>query len=129
MYYLGFGQYSGVLLREELMRKVAKLRAKQIHEMKKLLASNLDLLEVEQWTLAYIDDEQHVDIYYDKNDSNEKKLNRINVLDDALPIKHEDIVVAVDVEDWQEREEAAENTFVRQMTGENLIRKETWLKQ
>ena len=122
MYCFGFGQYSGVLLREELMRKVAKLRAKQIHEMKKLLASNLDLLEVEQWTLAYIDDEQHVVIYYNKNDSNEKKLNRINVLDDVLPIEYKDIVVAVDVEDWQKRQEAAENAFIKHMTGENLIR-------
>ena len=125
MYHFDFGQYSGVLLREELMKKVAKLRAKQIHEMKKLLASNLDLLEVKEWTLAHIDDEQHVVTYYNKNDSNEKKLNRINVLDDALPIEYKDIVVAVDGEDWRERQEAAENTFVKHMTGENLIRKET----
>ena len=125
MYHFDFGQYSGVLLREELMKKVAKLRAKQIHEMKKLLASNLDLLEVKEWTLAHIDDEQHVVTYYNKNDSNEKKLNRINVLDDVLSIEYKDIVVAVDGEDWRERQEAAENTFVKHMTGENLIRKET----
>ena len=125
MYYLGFGQYSGVLLREELMKKVAKLRAKHLHEMKKLLASNLDLLEVEQWTLANIDDEQHVVIYYNKNDTNEKKLKRINVLDDVMSIEYKDIIVAVDGEDWRERQEAAENTFVKHMTGENLIRKET----
>ena len=125
MYHFDFGQYSGVLLREELMKKVAKLRAKQIHEMKKLLASNLDLLEVKEWTLAYIDDEQHVVTYYNKNDTNEKKLNRINVLDDVLSIEYKDIIVAVDGEDWQERQEAAENTFVKHMTGESLIRKET----
>ena len=125
MYHFDFGQYSGVLLREELMKKVAKLRAKQIHEMKKLLASNLDLLEVKEWTLAHINDEQHVVTYYNKNDSNEKKLNRINVLDDVLSIEYKDIVVAVYGEDWQERQEAAENTFVKHMTGENLIRKET----
>lgn len=125
MYYFGFGQYSGVLLREELMKKVAKLRAKQLHEMKKLLVSNLDLLEVEEWTLAYIDDEQHVVTYYNKNDSNEKKLNRINVLDDALPIEYKDIVVAVDGEDWRERQEAAENAFIEHITGNYLIQKET----
>ena len=125
MYHFDFGQYSGVLLREELMKKVAKLRAKQIHEMKKLLASNLDLLEVKEWTLAHIDDEQHVVTYYNKNDSNEKKLNRINVLDDVLSIEYKDVIVAVDGEDWQERQEAAENTFIEHMTGENLIRKET----
>lgn len=122
MYHFDFGQYSGVLLREELMKKVAKLRAKQIHEMKKLLASNLDLLEVKEWTLAHIDDEQHVVTYYNKNDSNEKKLNRINVLDDAMSIEYKDIIVAVDGEDWRKRQEAAENAFIKHMTGENLIR-------
>ena len=125
MYHFDFGQYSGVLLREELMKKVAKLRAKHLHEMKKLLASNLDLLEVKEWTLAYIDDEQHVVTYYNKNDSNEKKLNRINVLDDAMSIEYKDIIVAVDGEDWRKRQEAAENAFIEHMTGENLIRKET----
>lgn len=120
MYCFDFGQYSGVLLREELMRKVAKLRAKQLHEMKKLLASNLDLLEVKDWTLAHIDDEQHVVTYYNKNDTNEKKLKRINVLDDVMSIEYKDIIVAVDGEDWRERQEAAENAFIKHMTGENL---------
>ena len=100
MYSLGFGQYSaGVLLREELMKEVAKLRAKQIHEMKKLLASNLDLLEVEEWTL--VGHGQHSVTYYKKNNSNEKKLNRINILDDMMPIEHKDIIFAVDGEDWR----------------------------
>lgn len=86
------------------------------------MASNLDLLELKQWTLAHIDDEQHVVTYYNKNDTNEKKLNRINVLDDVLSIEYKDVVVAVDGEDWQERQEAAENAFIKHMTGENLIR-------
>ena len=114
MYSLGFGQYSGVLLREELMRKVARLRARQIQEMKELLASNLDLLEIEEWTLVG-HGHQSV-IYYDKNNSNKKKLNRIDVLDHVMPIEYKDIVFAVDGEDWRERQEAAKSAFIEHMT-------------
>ena len=113
MYSLGFGQYSGVLLREELMRKVARLRARQIQEMKELLASNLDLLEIEEWTLVG-HGHQSV-IYYDKNNSNKKKLNRIDVLDHVMPIEYKDIVFAVDGEDWRERQEAAKSAFIEHM--------------
>lgn len=117
LYNLSFGQYVGVLMRKELMRKVAKLRSRQIYELKKLLASNLDLLEVRHWSLARIDDERHEFSYY-KKCTDEDKLQRIDVLDKAMPIKYENIVVVVEGENWEKRQEAVKKTFIKHLTGE-----------
>ena len=85
-YDLSFGCYCGVLVRKDLSKKIAKMIYRQTQELKELLASNLDEIEVSNWTLAYPDGKQTSFHYYSKS-SNEEKIERINVLQKTLNFK------------------------------------------
>jgi len=73
------GVYCGVYLREKVAKRVAKLLFKQTQELKELLASDLDQIEISEWTLAYPNGKQETVRFYTPT-NNEEKLKRINVL-------------------------------------------------
>ena len=112
-YNMSFIGYSGVFLKESLMRKVAKLQYKQAQELKELLASNLDDLEVADWTLAYPNGEQRAVHFYDKNTSDEDKIERIKVLEHVCKVKHEKNVYEVVGSEWKGKKEAVIDAFMK----------------
>lgn len=74
------GVYCGVLMREKTAKKLAKLLYKHNQEIKELLASDLDQIEVSNWSLAHPEGKQtNFKFYMESSDS--EKLERINLLD------------------------------------------------
>ena len=89
-----FNIYCGVLLREKIAKKLAKLLYKQKQEIKELLASDLSQIEVSDWTLAYPNDEQKT-VYYYKETDDKEKIDRINVIEHLKLINYSDEPVFV----------------------------------
>jgi len=80
------GQYCGVLMKEPMSKKIAKLLYKQNQEIQELLASDLSQVEISNWTLAYPNGEQTI-INYFETDTNDEKLKRIKLFDKSSQIK------------------------------------------
>jgi len=86
-YDMPMGTYCGVLLREKTAKKLAKLLYKQSQEIKELLASNLDQIEISEWTLVYPDVKQEIVRYYSES-TDQEKIERISVIDKVKTISY-----------------------------------------
>jgi hypothetical protein len=81
-----FAMYSGVVMDEATMKKVAKLLYKQNQELKELLMNNIDSLELANWTLAYPNGKQEC-INYICEENYQTTEQRIALLDKTARIE------------------------------------------
>ncbi|MBZ9536821.1 hypothetical protein KGR20_21920 [Cytobacillus oceanisediminis] len=90
------GCFCGVLIREKTAKQLAKLLYKHNQEIKELLASDLNQIEVSDWSLAYPEGKQTSFKFYIES-SDKEKLGRINLIDRTKLISYcEDGVFIVD---------------------------------
>lgn len=95
-YDMPMGGYCGVLIREKQAKRLMKLLHKQSQEIKELLASNLDQLEVSNWTLAYPESKQVAFNFYTPS-TDKEKIERISLIDKAKQVQYcKDGVFVVD---------------------------------
>lgn len=85
-----FGGFCGVLADEVAMKKIAKLLYKQNQELKELLMSNTDHLQLSSWTLAHPNGKQESIHYVDSNPYQTIE-QRINLIDKTLRINKVDV--------------------------------------
>lgn len=113
------GGYAGVLIREKKAKKLAKLLYKQNQEVKELLASDLDDLEVSHWTLAYPKGEQTGVTYYSEHEGDSAKLHRISLLDKSKLMRYcEKGVFIADTMD------EAEDAYMEWFNNTNILEEE-----
>lgn len=88
-------QYCGVLVTEKVMKKLAKLEAKYLNEVKLLLSDELDNGEVisSDWGLVYPEGRQTTYYYSDKRSDIK---NRIKVACLSSKIEHRPVVFIAD---------------------------------
>ena len=90
-----FGGWCGMLMGKKTAKKFIVLQKQFILDVKKLLANNLDDIEVSNWSLDYSDGEQRSFHFIDEEQSNEsRKIARISLLDrqDLLSARlHKDV--------------------------------------
>ena len=72
------GGYNGVLLRENLAKKMMKLLYKQSQEIKELLVQNLDEVETTNWTLVYPEGKQTAIYYIVEGDDKMQRIKLFN---------------------------------------------------
>jgi hypothetical protein len=93
MFDMPAGQYCGVLLRKRLMKRVLKLQNEYEFKIKQLLASNLDELQTSNWTIndnyGQTTKEQITGRYFDPNETDQEKLERIEWFKLSKPDKIE----------------------------------------
>lgn len=71
LYHYTAGLYCGVLMKESVMKKLAKLQQKHMEDVKRLLADNKDDLFPYSWTLYYPNGEQTTVTHFDNRDVEE----------------------------------------------------------
>jgi len=97
---VNMGVYNGVLVREDVAKKLAKLIYKQNQELKEFLVANIDALEETNWTLAYPNDEQKSVTYYNPNTTKEDILHRINLINKDQIMRYKpDVFIAKNMKD------------------------------
>ena len=79
------GIYSGIIMSEEVMKKVHKLSYKFQEELKEILSNNLDEVHSASWILGYDKDGEQISLkYIDGTETKESKLERIDVLESTF---------------------------------------------
>lgn len=119
-YNFSFGIYSGFLIREKRMKKLAKIITRQEREIREFLAADLDALEISDWTLAYPDgkegNQHHVNFY--RPSSDEEKLSILDVSRETTKLNYyPDVFIAESMKD-------AEKKYLEWWESENEIDKE-----
>ena len=86
-YDIPMGSYCGVLIREKQAKKLMKLLHKQTQEIKELLASDLEQIEVSDWSIAEEDGKNTVFSYYIQS-SDSDKLERIQLINKVKQVEY-----------------------------------------
>lgn len=69
------GAYCGVLVEEHVMKKLAKLQAKQLDEVKQLLHANRDSIYPSGWTLHYPNGNQTTVRFIDEREDVDRRIS------------------------------------------------------
>lgn len=97
---VNMGCYSGVLVREDVAKKLSKILYKQTQELKEFLVANIDALEVSDWTLAYPDGKQTSVTYYNPDKTKDDVMYRINLINkDKIMTYKPDVFLASNMKD------------------------------
>lgn len=112
-----FGTFSGVLVKEDLMKQIVKENYKHRERIQKLLANNLDDLEVREWTLAYPEGKQTKVDFFDVNTTDEDKLERIKVIENYPEVKYQPDIYEVKGNGDFEKDDAAVIEFYHKEHG------------
>ncbi len=99
LFYYGGGVYCGVLMTEPVMRKLARLQARHLEEVKRLLADEGERGKVFpcMWTLHYPEGEQITVDYIDASASLESSIR--NAVIHAAPVHKPLVFVAASMEE------------------------------
>ena len=101
---VNMGGYSGVLVREDAAKKLAKILYKQNQEIKEFLVANIDALEVSDWTLAYPNGKQTSVTFYDPSKTKDDKMDRINLINkDKIMSYKPNVFLAKNMKDAEEK--------------------------
>ena len=99
LYDFSAGVYCGVLMTEQVMKKLAKLQAKYLEDTKRLLTTHKDELYHSSWSLYYPHGKQTVIKYISQNEFNTIE-DRIGYATMTHPPKHCPLVfIAKDTEE------------------------------
>ena len=120
------GLYCGVLLRENLAKKMMKLLYKQSQEVQELLAQNIDDVECHSWTVVYPKGEQTAIDYFQES-SLEDKMKRIKLFDKAAELRYCANGVFSTNEHWSEAANAVK-AFYAERYGNDEPKKEESIK-
>jgi hypothetical protein len=103
MFDMPAGKYCGVLLRKRLMKRILKLHNEYELKIKQMLAANLDELQTSNWTIndnyKDVTKEQISGRYFDPNETDEDKLERIQWFELSRPEKVEYLYESDDSEE------------------------------
>lgn len=102
LYNYSAGMYCGVLVTESVMKKLVRVQARHLHEVKQLLLNELERGNVfsSSWTLHYPSKKQ-TSVYYISPDVDTKE--RINNATFSHPPKHEPLVFIAESMDEAEK--------------------------
>lgn len=118
MYKFNNGYWMGVLMTENVMRKIVKLNAKYMQDIRQVLINNKDELLVSDWTLANKYDGEHivkqVVINYTVEGGQEDLDRRISTFKSDVP-KRANVYI---VNSHDEAKEIAESVLVETLSNE-----------